>query len=113
MIEGRSYARQICFVFEFCVGNGKYSFGRIQRRVQQTILEEAKQQLQDHLGKTKEQQDRLRQLITKGGGIPTQEKGKLPIAIPPESITKIIDKVQGPCRGRINAISRRHDSRKC
>lgn len=65
---------------------------RVQRRVRQTILEEAKQQLQHHLEETKEQQDRLRQLIITGRGTPTPEKGKLPIAVPPESIRNIMHK---------------------
>jgi ferritin-like metal-binding protein YciE len=63
---------------------------RVQRRVQQTILEDARQQLQNHLEETKQHQDRLRQLITKLGGSPTQEKGQLPIAMPPEFIGNII-----------------------
>ena len=40
---------------------------RVQRRVQQTTLDEARQQLQNHLEETKQHQDRLRQLITKLG----------------------------------------------
>jgi ferritin-like metal-binding protein YciE len=64
---------------------------RLQSRIQQTILEDAKQQLQHHLEETIEQQDRLRQLITKLGGTPTQEKAKLPIASPPESIAKTME----------------------
>src|SRR5437763_512149 len=63
---------------------------RVQRRVQQTILEDARQQLQNHLEETKQHQDRLQQLITKLGGSPTQEKGQLPIAMPPDSIRNII-----------------------
>jgi len=63
---------------------------RVQRRVQQTILEDARQQLQHHLEETKEQQDRLKQLITNLGGTPTQERGELPLAVPPESIRSII-----------------------
>jgi len=63
---------------------------RVQRRVQQTILEDARQQLQHHLEETKEQQDRLKQLITNLGGTPTQERGELPLAVPPESIRNII-----------------------
>jgi ferritin-like metal-binding protein YciE len=63
---------------------------RLQRRVQHTILEETKQKLQHHLEETKEQQERLRQLITEEGRTPTQEKGKLPISIPPESIRNAI-----------------------
>ena len=63
---------------------------RVQRRVQQTILEDSRQQLQHHLEETKEQQNRLMQLITKFGGTPTQERGELPLAIPPESIRNIM-----------------------
>jgi ferritin-like metal-binding protein YciE len=63
---------------------------RIQRRVQQTILEDAKQQLQRHLEETKQHQDRLRQLVTKMQGTPTQEKGELPIAKPPESMRNVM-----------------------
>jgi ferritin-like metal-binding protein YciE len=68
---------------------------RVQKRVQQTILEDSKQQLQNHLEETKQHQDRLRQLITKLGGSPTQEKGNLPIAMPPDSIRN--DKSIKPC----------------
>ena len=64
---------------------------RLQSRIQQTILEDAKQQLQHHLEETMEQQDRLRQLITKLGGTPTQEKAKLPISSPPESVAKTME----------------------
>src|ERR671920_1641195 len=63
---------------------------RLQSRIKLTIVEDAKQQLQHHLEETREQQDRLRQQITKLGGIPTQEKAKLPISSPPESIVKIM-----------------------
>ncbi|HET7345514.1 MAG TPA: DUF892 family protein [Nitrososphaeraceae archaeon] len=64
---------------------------RIQRRVQQTILgEDSRQQLQNHLEETKQHQDRLRQLITKLGGSPTQEKGQLPSAMPPDSIRNVM-----------------------
>ena len=63
---------------------------RVQRRVQQTILEDARQQLQNHLEETKQHQDRLRQLITKLGGSPIQEKGQLLIAMPPDSLRNII-----------------------
>jgi ferritin-like metal-binding protein YciE len=66
---------------------------RVQRRVQNTILEDARRQLQNHLEETKQHQDRLRQLITKiggGGTTPTQEKGQLPIAMPPDSIRNIM-----------------------
>jgi ferritin-like metal-binding protein YciE len=64
---------------------------RLQSRIKLTILEDTKQQLKHHLEETREQQDRLRQQITKLGGIPTQEKAKLPISSLPESIVKIME----------------------
>jgi ferritin-like metal-binding protein YciE len=64
---------------------------RVQSRIQQTILEDAKQQLQHHLEETREQQDRLRQIIIKLGGTPIQEKAKLPISSPPESLVKMME----------------------
>jgi ferritin-like metal-binding protein YciE len=62
---------------------------RVQRRIEQTVLEEVKQQLERHLEETKQHQDRLRQIIRNIGAgaiAPTGEKGQLPIATPPQSI---------------------------
>ena len=64
---------------------------RVQRRLEQTILEDVKQQLQRHLEETKQHQDRLRRIIRSiGAGVdgltPTEERGQLPIATPPQSI---------------------------
>ena len=46
---------------------------RVQTRVQQTILEDVKQQLQHHSGETKQHQDRLRHVVTKIGRTPRQK----------------------------------------
>ncbi|HYZ49829.1 MAG TPA: DUF892 family protein [Nitrososphaeraceae archaeon] len=64
---------------------------RVQRRAEQTVLEDVKQQLRRHLEETRQHQDRLRRIIRNiGTGIagltPTEEKGQLPIATPPQSI---------------------------
>src|SRR5918911_1218236 len=62
---------------------------RVQRRIGQTVLDDVKQQLQRHFEETKQHQDRLRQIINNIGAAaitPTEEKGQLPIAIPPQSI---------------------------
>jgi ferritin-like metal-binding protein YciE len=64
---------------------------RVQSRIKQTILEDAKQELQHHLEETKEQQDRLQQIITKLGGKPTKEKGELPTSSLPKSLEKEIE----------------------
>jgi ferritin-like metal-binding protein YciE len=62
------------------------SIQRLQSRIKQTRLQDAKQQLQHHLGETKEQQKRLRQIITNLGGKPTKDKARLPILSPPKSL---------------------------
>jgi ferritin-like metal-binding protein YciE len=63
---------------------------RVQRRVQQTILEDVRQQLQFHLDETRQHQHRLMQLIRKLGGTATPERGELPLAIPPQSLRNLI-----------------------
>jgi ferritin-like metal-binding protein YciE len=55
---------------------------RIQSRINDTPIEETKQQLQYHLEQTFEQQDRLRNAITKLGGSPTTAKAVLPKLAP-------------------------------
>jgi cell division septum initiation protein DivIVA len=88
---------------------------RVQRRLEQTILEDVRQQLQRHLEETKQHQERLRQIIRnievgEPGITPTEEKGELPIAVPPQSNMDIKDR---PRRARAYAIGRGYDSRKC
>lgn len=86
---------------------------RVRRRVQQTILEEAREQLQLHLEETKQHQDRLRQIIRKLGGTATQERGELPLAIPPEPLRNLIHSSMNAAVARANAINRGYNSRKC
>jgi len=66
------------------------AYERLQRREHQTTLEKIKEQLQLHLQETKEQQNRLMQLIRNIDGTPVQEKGELPISKPPEFIVNTI-----------------------
>ena len=58
---------------------------RIQSRLN-TPLQEIKDKLQHHLQETQNQQDRLRQLITKLGGDPTDAKADLPKLMPPTTM---------------------------
>ncbi len=51
---------------------------RIQLRLQETIVDDTRIQLQDHLDETRNQRDRLKQIITSHGGEPTQAKADLP-----------------------------------
>lgn len=55
---------------------------RIQSRLQETMVDDTRIQLQDHLEETRSQKDRLKQIITSHGGEPTDAKADLPILIP-------------------------------
>ena len=55
---------------------------RIQSRLHETIVVDTRTQLQDHLEETRNQKDRLKQIITSHGGEPTDAKADLPILIP-------------------------------
>ena len=61
---------------------------RLQSRIKETNMQEAKQQLKHHLEETKEQQERLRQLITKLGGKPAKNAAKLLLPTPPGNLAK-------------------------
>jgi ferritin-like metal-binding protein YciE len=65
---------------------------RLQSRVKETQLEDAKQQLQQHLEVTKEQQNRLKQLIINLGARPTNDSGQLPILVPPRALANTLKK---------------------
>jgi ferritin-like metal-binding protein YciE len=65
---------------------------RLQSRVKETQLEDAKQQLQQHLEVTREQQNRLKQLITNLGARPTNDSGQLPILVPPRTLANTLKK---------------------
>lgn len=55
---------------------------RIQERINETPVEQVRQQLQYHLEETRQQQDRLREIISKMGGSPTTAKASLPTIKP-------------------------------
>jgi ferritin-like metal-binding protein YciE len=63
---------------------------RLQSRIKEVQLEDAKQQLQQHLGETREQQNRLKQLITSLGARPTNDSGQLPTLVPPRTLDNIL-----------------------
>jgi ferritin-like metal-binding protein YciE len=65
---------------------------RLQSRIKEIQLEDAKQQLQQHLEVTKEQQNRLKQLITNLGARPTNDSGQLPILVPPKTLANTLKK---------------------
>ena len=65
---------------------------RLQSRVKEIQLEDAKQQLQQHLEVTREQQNRLKQLITNLGARPISDSGQLPILVPPRTLANTLKK---------------------
>lgn len=65
---------------------------RLQLRIKEPQLEDAKQQLQQHLEVTREQQNRLKQLITNLGARPTNDSGQLPILVPPRTLANTLKK---------------------
>ena len=65
---------------------------RLKSRIKQTRLQDSKVQLQHHLEETREQQNRLKQLISTLGGNPTADKGHLPIPSSSKSIENSLKK---------------------
>jgi len=63
---------------------------RLQSRVKEVQLEDAKRQLQQHLEETREQQNRLKQLITSLGARPTNNSGQLPTLVPPRTLANTL-----------------------
>jgi ferritin-like metal-binding protein YciE len=63
---------------------------RLRTRIDETLLPEAKQQMQQHLQESLVHQERLQQLITTIGGSPTEEKMGLPIPKYPQSMAEMM-----------------------
>ena len=59
---------------------------RITSRIDQTPIRELKERFQQHLEETRNQQERLTQMINRLGGKPTDSKAHLPILAPPSSM---------------------------
>ena len=55
---------------------------RLQSRIQDSIVEDTRIQMQNHLEETRSQKERLKQIITGHGGEPTQAKAELPLLKP-------------------------------
>ncbi len=55
---------------------------RLQSRIHESIIEDTRVQLQNHLEETRSQKERLKQIITGHGGEPTQVKAELPLLKP-------------------------------
>ena len=67
---------------------------RLKLRIKQTKIESVKQRLQLHLEETREQQNRLKQLISDvGGKNPTKDKAQLPIPWATKTMAKMIGRM--------------------
>lgn len=67
---------------------------RLQLRIKQTKIENVKERLRLHLEETREQQSRLKQLISDvGGKNPTKDKARLPIPSVPKTMAKMIGRM--------------------
>jgi ferritin-like metal-binding protein YciE len=65
---------------------------RIQSRLQETIVDDTRIQLRKHLEETRNQKDRLKQIITSHGGEPTDARAELP-TLKPNTIDLVRDDV--------------------
>jgi ferritin-like metal-binding protein YciE len=63
---------------------------RLRTRIDETLLPEAKQQMEHHLQESLVHQERLREMITTIGGKPTEEKLGLPIPKYPQSMAELM-----------------------
>ena len=86
---------------------------RLQTRIQEVSLPDAKSQIEHHLQESKEHQKRLQQLITNMGGEPTIEKIGLPLPSYPQTIFPDDDRFYDQTGNRTKKDRRRLDYRKC
>jgi len=67
------------------------SVSRLEERLSQSIVPEVREKLKRHLVQTREQQERLKEMIRILGGQAIAEKGRLPIPEPPPSLKSMIE----------------------
>src|SRR5947209_757040 len=63
---------------------------RLQTRISETIVPEARQRMELHMKESLEHQKRLQNLITTLGGVPTEEKLGLPLPNYPQDMFKVM-----------------------
>ena len=67
---------------------------RLQLRIKQTKIENVKERLRLHLEETREQQNRLKQVISDvGGKNPTKDKAQFPLSLAPKTMAKMIGRM--------------------
>jgi ferritin-like metal-binding protein YciE len=85
MSQGDIKSKYIEFINE-ALSAENAALDRITSRIDQTPISEIKNKLHQHLEETHNQQDRLRQIITKLGDEPTDSKANLPKLEPPTTM---------------------------
>ena len=85
MSQGDIKSKYIEFINE-ALSAENAAVDRITSRIDQTPISEIKNKLHQHLEETHNQQDRLRQIITKLGDEPTDSKANLPKLEPPTTM---------------------------
>jgi Domain of unknown function (DUF892) len=76
---------------------------RLQSRIKEVQLEDARRQLQRHLEETREQQNRLKQLITTLAATPTNGSAELPIFLAPKSVANTLAKAMTSAEQQIKS----------
>ena len=77
---------------------------RIKSRLQESMVEETRIQMQNHLEETRNQKERLKQIISSHGGEPTDAKAELPI-LKPNTIDLVRDDLRSPSTATSGATS--------
>ena len=77
---------------------------RIKSRLQESMVEETRIQMQNHLEETRNQKERLKQIISSHGAEPTDAKAELPI-LKPNTIDLVRDDLRSPSTATSGATS--------
>ena len=93
---------------------------RIQSRIEECPIQQGKQRLQQHLEETRGQQNRLRDIITKYGGNPTESKADLSTPKPPttqlmkktlkDTVKSVTGKADNPLPEEMELIRTKEDA---
>jgi len=81
---------------------------RLQLRLQESIVEDTRIRLQDHLEETRKQKERLKQVITSHGGDPTYAKAELPF-LKPNTIDLVRDNLPSQSNAKTSGNQQSQD----
>jgi ferritin-like metal-binding protein YciE len=81
-----SVKERLALYLKYLLSMENASLDRLQSRINETSLQALKSQFQQHLGETRKQRDRLKQLVIDFGGRPTQDKAQLSVPFMTKSL---------------------------